>query len=289
MSNTLRSLVVLAALALSPTLAQAGWVVQWSTTATNQKGESMPTQQATQSIAANRVRMDQPEVVTIVDYGADRFTMMNPSKEYFWSGSSDEYVREMTRARAAAMRERIGQIAGQSGKKGTKEEAPAADPTPRVIDPTKLPPVSITAVGIKEKIAGYEAEKYDVRVDGQLFEELWIAPIDMSADLNFDRFMDQQLKNSAAMQGKSADQYNAIYRSPEYRRLTEKATVVKNVTHHIAGSFARTATSVEQRDVPDSAFAVPEAYRKVRLSDLLAPPPAAAPASTGQPGAIQKN
>lgn len=289
MPKTLRALAVLAALALSPSLARAGWIVQWSTTATNQKGESTSSQQATQSVARNRVRMDQPEVVTIVDYGADRFTMINPSKEYFWSGSSDDYVREMTRARAAAMRERIGQMAGQVGKTGKQAEAPAGDPTPRVVDPAKLPPVSITPAGIKEKIAGHEAEKYDVRVDGQLFEELWIAPIDMSADLDFDRFMAQQLKNSAAMQGKASDQYNAVYRDPEYRRLTEKATVVKNITHHIAGSFTRTATSVEQRDVPDSAFAVPESYRKVRLSDLLEPAPAAAPAGAGQPGTMKKN
>jgi hypothetical protein len=286
MPSTLRSLAVLASLALSPSLAHAGWVVQWSTTATNQKGERVTSQQATQSIAQNRVRMDQPEVVTIVDYGKDRFTMLNPSKEYFWSGSMDDYVRDMTRNRQTAMRARIGQMTGQKAKEGE----PVGDPTPRVIDPAKLPPVSITPAGIKEKIAGYDAEKYDVRVDGELFEELWIAPIDMSADLDFDRFMAQQLKNSAAMQGKSADQYNALYRAPEYRRLTEKATILKNVTHHVGGSFTRTATSVEQRDVPDSTYAVPESYRKVRLGDLLEPPPQApAPASAGPPDAIKKN
>ena len=288
MTSTLRSITVLALLALSPSLAHAGWVLKWSTTASNQKGENLSSQEATQSIAQNRVRMDQPEVVTIVDYDKDRFTMINPAKQYFWSGSADDYVRDMTRARAEAMRQRIGQMAGRKGK----TDEPVGDPTPRAIDVTKLPPVSITASGIKEKIAGYETEKYDVRIDGQLFEELWIAPIDMSADLNYDRFMAQQLKNSAAMQGKSADQYNALYRDPEYRRLTEKATILKNVTHHMAGSFGRTATAVEQRDVPDSTFAVPESYRKVRLSDLLEPPPASAPATTGtgqQPGAVKKN
>jgi hypothetical protein len=285
MPSTLRSLAVLATLALTPSLARAGWVVQWTTTATNQKGERLTSQQATQSIARNRVRMDQPEVVTIVDYGADRFTMMNPGKQYFWSGSSDDYRRDMTRARDAAMRQRIGQLAGQN-----TQDQPAGDPTPRAIDPAKLPPVSITPAGIREKVAGHETEKYDVRIDGQLFEELWIAPIDMSADLDFDRFMAEQLKNSAVMQGKSADQYNALYRAPEYRRLVEKATILKNVTHHVAGSFARVATSVEQRDVPDTTFAVPESYRKVRLGDLLEPPPQAPPpAGGGQPGAVKPN
>jgi hypothetical protein len=287
MPSTLRSLAVLAVLALSPSLAQAGWVMEWSTTATTQKGQKMPAQQATQSISANQIRMDQPEVVTIIDYDKDRFVMMNPTKHFFWSGTSSDYVSEMTRTREAAMRERIGNLTGKPAKPG--EAAAATESTPRPVDPAKLPPVSITSTGVKEKIAGYDTEKYEVKVDGQLFEEIWIAPLDLSADVNYDRFMAQQLKNSAAMQGKSADAYSAVYRDPEYRRLTEKATVLKNVTHHLAGTFERTATSVEKRDVPASAFTVPESYRKVRLSDLLEPPPAAPAADSSPPKAMPKN
>jgi hypothetical protein len=226
--------------------------------------------------------MDQPEVVTIIDYDKDRFVMMNPVKQFFWSGTTGDYVREMSRAREAAMRERIGSLTGKPAK---QDQAAVADPTPREVDPAKLPPVSITSSGVKEKIAGYDTEKYDVKVDGQLFEEIWIAPLDLSADINYDRFIAQQLKNSAAMQGKSADDYNALYRDPEYRRLTEKATVLKTVTHHLAGTFERTATSVEKRDVPAATFTVPESYRKVRLSDLLEPPPAAPPADASSPPA----
>lgn len=285
MPSTLRSLAVLVALALTPSLARAGWVIEWTTTASGQKGQAMPAQRATQSISANQIRMDQPEVVTIVDYDKDRLVMMNPVKEYFWSGTSSDYVREMTRNRDAAMRQRIGNL---TGKKGDKE-APAGDPTPRAIDPAKLPPVSITPSGVTEQIAGYDAQKYDVKVDGQLFEELWIAPLDLSADVNYDRYLAQQLKNSAAMQGKSADTYAALYRDPEYRRLTEKATVLKSVTHHLAGTFERTATSVAKRDLPASTFTVPESYRKVRLADLLEPPPAAPAADSSPSGALPKN
>jgi hypothetical protein len=284
MLSTLRSFVLVAALALSPTLAHAGWVIEWSTAATGPKGQTMPPQKATQSIANNQIRMDQPEVVTIVDYDKDRFIMMNPIREYFWSGSSTDYVREMTRSRDAAMRERIGNMVG----KQQKQPAEAA-PTERTIDPAKLPPVSITATGVKESIAGHEAEKYEVKVDGQLFEEMWVAPLDLSADLNYDRYLAQQLKNSAAMMGKSADAYNALYRDPEYRRITEKGTILKNITHHLAGTFERTATSVQQREVPPSTFTVPDSYRKVRLSDLMEKPPAPAPGESSPSGALPKN
>ncbi|MBX3023849.1 hypothetical protein KF840_02965 [bacterium] len=285
MPSTLRSLAILAALALIPSLAQAGWVIEWSTAAAGPKGQAMAAQKATQSIAKNQVRMDQPEVVTITDYDKDRLVMMNPTKDYFWSGSSSDYLREMTTARDAAIRERIGHL---TGKKKDKDAA-ASVPTPSTVDPSKLPPVSITATGVTEKIAGYAAEKYEVRVDGDLFEEMWIAPVDLSSDLNYDRYLAQQLKNSAVMQGKSADAYNAIYRDPEYRRVTEKALVVKSVTHHVAGTFERTATSVQQRDIPPSTFTVPDSYRKVRLSDLMEPPPTPAPGDASPSGAMPKN
>jgi hypothetical protein len=288
MPTTLRSFAVLAALVLSPSLAHAGWVLQWQTAASTGKGEKMPSQKATQSIADNQVRMDQPEVITIIDYSKDRFVMMNPTKQFFWSGTTDDFVREMTRSRDNAMREKIGSLTGQNKKKN-KAEAAAADPAPKPIDVSKLPPVSITPAGAQEKIAGYDTQKYEVRVNGDLFEELWIAPLDISADVDPERLNAQLLKNSAAMQGKSADAYNALYRDAEYRRLTDKAMVLKTVTHHVAGSFERTATSVEKRDVPASTFAVPDTYRKVRLSDLLDPPPAMPAANSPPSSAIKKN
>ena len=289
MLTTLRLFAVLTALVLSPSLAHAGWVLQWTTAASTGKDKQLPSQKATQSIAANQVRMDQPEVITITDYDKDRFVMMNPTKQFFWSGTTDEFVREMTRSRNAAMREKIGALTGKKAKDKAEAAAAAADAKPKPIDVSKLPPVSITPSGVQEKIAGYDTQKYDVRVNGDLFEEIWIAPLDMSADINPDRFNAQLLKNSAAMQGKSADSYNALYRDAEYRRLTDKAMILKTVTHHVAGTFERTATSVEKRDVPASTFTVPDSYRKVRLSDLLDPPPAAPAAESPPSSAIKKN
>lgn len=265
----LRCLTLLAALTL-PAVTHAGWIIDWTTTATNSKGEAMPSQTATQSIAGNKVRMEQPHIVTITDYAADRFTMMNPEKEYFWSGSTAEYTREMSRNRAEAAQDRIAAMAGT--KKKLKDK-PVDPPTPGPIDPATLPPVSITASGSTERIAGYDAQKYEVHVDGELFEEIWVAPLDLSADLDVDRFLAQQRQTGRAMQGKSARSYNALYHSPDYRRLFERQFPVKTVTHHIAGSFERKATSARQADVPASTFAVPENYRKVRLADLLDPPP----------------
>ncbi len=270
----LRCFTLLAALTL-PAVTHAGWVIDWTTTASSSKGDRMPSQTATQSIAGNKVRMEQPHVVTITDYATDRFTMMNPEKEYFWSGSTAEYAREMARARASAMQDRITAMSGMPKKAA---EAGAVDPpTPGPVDPARLPPVSITASGAGEQIAGYETQKFEVRVDGELFEEIWVAPIDLSGDLDVDRFLAQQRQSGRNMQGRSGEKYTALYHSPEYRQLLDKQFPLKTVTHHIAGTFERQATAARRADVPAATFEVPDNYRKVRLSDLLDPPPTPAP------------
>lgn len=271
-----RALTLLLTIALAPTAADAGWMLEWNMTAFNQKGDRLPSEAASQSIANNRARMDQPAVITITDYDADRFALLNPAKQYFWSGTLDEYLREMAKARGEAVAERMGKVV-VTPKPGQK--APPADYMPPPIDPATLPPVAVAKTGLKEKIAGYDTEKYEVRIDGTLFEELWIAPgVNLSADLNPQRFAEAQRKITTGMLGKSAIAYNAVYRNEEYLKLLGSGFPLKVVTRHIAGGFERVATSVRQGDVAASTFEVPSSYRKVRLNDVLEPlPPDAAP------------
>ena len=242
MTHTFRAAMLLIALSMVPAAAHAGWVTTWTNTAVKQNGDRMDPQNASMAISDGRVRLEQPEVVTVIDYNSNRYTLMNPVKHYFWTGTIDEYQREMGRARAIKMREQSAEL----GKKG--KDLPKTDeykvPT---IDPAKLPPLSISKTGLTEKIAGYDTEEYEIKADGVLFQEIWVAPtMDVSGDLDPSRYLAMQRKMSAAMMGKSAGQYNALYLNDEYRKLIEKAFVLKIVTHHIAGSYERSATSVSR-------------------------------------------
>jgi Domain of unknown function (DUF4412) len=267
MIHTSRAAMLLIALSMVPLPVHAGWVTMWTNTAVKQNGDRMDPQNASMTISSGRVRLVQPEVVTLIDYNADRFTLINPTKQYFWTGTIDQYQREMGRARALKMREQFGEIGkGKAAPQTGEYKVPK-------IDPAKLPPLSINKTGLTEKIAGYDTEKYEIKADGELFQEIWVAPtMDVSGDLDPNRYFAVQRKMTAAMIGKSAGQYNALYLNDEYRKLIEKAFVLKIVTHHMGGSFERFATSVSEAEVPTSQFEVPEAYRKVRLSDVLSEP-----------------
>ena len=262
--------MLLTALSAVPTAAQAGWVSTWTNTAVKQNGDRMDPQNGSMAISGGKVRLEQPDIITLIDYNDGRFTLLNPAKQSFWSGTIDDYVRQMTTARAQKMREQLMNVNPGAKLKNKKSK----EYSPPKVDPAKLPPLSITKTPLTEKIAGYDTVKYEVRVDGTLFQEIWVAPtLDMSPDLNVDRYLAIQRKMSAAMQGKSSGQYNALFFNDEYRKLIEKAFVLKVVAHHLGGGFERIATSVQQTDVPAGQFEVPDTYRRVNLIDVMAAPP----------------
>lgn len=272
MRRAFRNAIMLTVLCAVPTVAHGGWVTEWTNTAMKQNGDRLDPQPASMAISGGRVRLEQPEVVTLIDYNAGRFTLMNPAQRSFWSGTIDEYVREVSQSRVAGLREKLGAMEPRN-KNTMKLKQPAKEYKPPTIDPAKLPPLSITKTDATAKIAGYDTVKYEVRADGTLFEEIWVAPaLDVSSDLDVDRYLAMQRKMSAGMLGKMAGAYNALYVNDEYRTLLAKAFALKIITHHLAGGFERVATSVRQADVPASQFAVPDAYRKVKLSEVISTP-----------------
>lgn len=273
MRSAFRAAILLGTvLSVIPVAARAGWVSEWVNQAARKDGERSQPQQSSMTIANDRVRTEQPEVTTVLDCDNGRFTMMNPVARTFWSGTVDQYALSIVNRRREEFDTKLKAV-GRERAKGTSDSPPE-------VDLAKLPPISIGKTDTTAKIAGYDTVKYEVWANGELFYEFWLAPtLDVSKDLNIDRFLAQQRKIGAAQAGKTAGPFNALYLSDEYRKLQEKGFVLKSVTHHIAGSFERTATSMRQADVAASQFEVPATYREVSLGDVLPalPTPAAKP------------
>jgi hypothetical protein len=260
--------ILLAAMTAAPVAAHAGWTSTWTNTAIKQKGQRAEPQNTSMALSGGRVRLEQPEVITVIDYNSGRIIMMNPTKQHYWSGTVDEYVRDLTTARD----EKVKMTYGQHNPVARSKQAKADTYKPPKVDPAKLPAVSVTKTGLTGKVAGYDTEKYDIYADGELFQEIWVAPVDVSSDLNIDTYLALQRKMGAAKLGKSSGAYNALYLNEDYRKLLANATVLKVVTHHLGGGFERVATSMQQDEVPDSQFSVPAEYRRVRLFDVLNAP-----------------
>jgi hypothetical protein len=271
MTRAFHTAILLGLLLAIPATVRAGWVSDWTNTAVKPNGDPLDKQSVTMAIANGRVRMQQPNVVTLIDYNTDRFTMINPTKHTYWTGTIDDYVKHVGQNRQETMRKQLGTQGLHSRK---LQNATSGEYKPPKIDVAKLPPVSVTKTDVTERIAGYDAVKYEARANGELFQEFWVAPsLNVSSDLDPTRYFAGQEKLSAGMAGKSGPLFNALYRDPEYRKLLDSGFILKVVNHHIGGQFERVATSMRQADVPATEFEVPADYRRVSISDVLSTPP----------------
>lgn len=270
MRRAFHAATLLGLLTAAPVTARAGWVSDWTNTAVKPNGDPLDTQTVTMAIANGRIRMQQPNVVTLIDYNTGRFSMINPNKHTYWTGTIDEYVQNVGQNRANQMKKQLGTDKIKNRK---LEQATGGTYKPPEVDVSKLPPLSITKTDVTERIAGYDAVKYEVRANGELFQEFWLAPsLNVSSDLDPNRYFTIQQKMSSGMTGKSAPYFTALYRDPEYRKLLDSGFVLKVINHHMAGQFQRVATTIRQADVPATDFEVPAGYRRVNLGDVLDAP-----------------
>jgi hypothetical protein len=270
MRRVFRAGLVLTLLSGVPSAASAGWMSQWANTAMKPNGEPMDVENSSMAISDGQVRLEQPNVITLIDYNGGHFALINPAQRVFWRGTVDEYVHELVQSRSDSM---LGKIAGLEMKNSKLRDAEAKPHAVPTIDPAKLPAITITQPGGTERIAGYDTVKYEFRADGDLFQEVWVAPtLDVSSDLNPNRYVAVQRTLGTGMTGKVGNQYSALYANDAYRKLLEKGFILKMINHHAAGTFERAATSMRQTDIPASVFEVPSSYRKVRLADVLPAP-----------------
>lgn len=251
-TGTLLSILLLCA---AP--AHGGWIVEWQNVQIGPDGKRTDAGPATMKIQDGRVRLEQPNVITLMDYRRKRFTVMNPERRVFWSGTLDDYAAALEARRQARRRRRPGRRA----PKQMKEDNPAV---------RKYPEVKVVRTETTETIAGHQTRKYFAFTPERTFQEFWLAEdIDTRKDLPPDDVLAYQRAMAATMLGKSAEEFGGLYRSPDYAKLLEKGFLLKTVTHHIAGGFERTATAVRQADIADGELRVPEGYRAVPLHEVL--------------------
>ncbi len=246
----------LALMSMIPGIASAGWIIEWEHTPVR-AGERLESKRAIAYIEDDKTRVEQDHITTVYDYDEGTFTLLNPTSRYYWSAGVDDYVKESVRNRDRNLRKKLGTESEDD------EELPE-------VDLESLPEISVEATDEMRTIAGHQAFKHVVRVNEELFQEIWVAnDLDLSGDLDPDKVVKFQARSSRGMIGNSSKPYNALYRSPAYLELLKKGYALRTLTHHIAGAFDRKARSVREADVEDSKFEVPAGYRKVSLQEVF--------------------
>src|SRR5262245_29115123 len=145
-----------------PGTALAGWVLQSRNSASKPNGERMAPEDTTMRVSKGKVRLEQAKTVTLMDYNSGRFTLMNPERSFFWSGTVEQYVAEMVSNRKARAEQRLGANASKSFGRTS-------------VDDVKLPTIVVRTVGPGDTIAGHATTKYYIESNGEQFQELWFA------------------------------------------------------------------------------------------------------------------
>lgn len=246
---------------LMASAAQAGWVLYQET----------PGGPTTMYVQNNQLRVGQGPHGMIYDLNHDTVTMLDPGRQTYWSGKPQQLNQQMDQALNQRMelalkqappeqREKMrammqqGMGRGGAGRGGGMGQGPAAQ-------------VVVKDSGASAKIAGYQATKYQVYVDGKLRQEVWMAQVP-----GFQKEMDmgKMMKLAHSLRSGATGTGLGWRRSPAVQELFAKGMPMKLVDHAPGGPLTvMTVTKVEKKNLPAATFQPPAGWKKVDFSQMM--------------------
>jgi len=195
-------------------------------------------------------------MISIADSEKGTMVMINDREKVYTSGKPKDYCEGMQEMMEAMMG---GMLPEQRAmmEQMMKQSAPA-----------QKQEISIKKAGSGGKVVGWDTDKYEIFVNGNLYEEVWLvtdsALVKDLAKVDFEVF--REFSSCMANQpGGGFDPEN----SPEYVKLMKKGWEVKSVSHGDVEQHSSDTVSLEKKDIPESEFQVPPNYRKVTIRGLF--------------------
>jgi hypothetical protein len=152
---------------------------------------------------------------------------------------------------------------------GTQEnETAPGDPAGKKpgAEPAKPLAVAVKDLGASERLQGYETRHYKVLVDGELLEELWLAPkIQIASEIDYVAFENAMQK----MIGGGAGLSQGYEQSDTYRTLRATGYPLRQVLYFVGEKSTLEVTAVAVQDLPAAEFAIPKGFTKIGYADLL--------------------
>jgi hypothetical protein len=127
--------------------------------------------------------------------------------------------------------------------------------------------VAVIEAGDGGSVAGFKAVKYKVEVDGELYEEIWLATdSDLLNEFKSLKPMLRKFSTCASTFGTEFTPEN----SPEYRQLMERGVEVKSIAYTDGSPEPVTdVVKLEKKDLPETEFSVPRDYRQITFGEML--------------------
>lgn len=239
----------------------AGWVI--SEVSSDKFGNK---QYQTTFIQNNMIRFETESSVAIINLKTGNITLLFGVYRLYWQGS----IKEFKESTLAVFEQKLNNIiltaepsqkyAAQDLITKLREQYKTAD-----IDTSANFSLKIIKTNIEENIAGFNAVKYNISVDGIIAESIWITD-----SINPYKEIDIESMISFTNQLKPVKSEKSIEGSSVYLNLIKKGLAVKSQESNPRGGLFTTEVSkVIETNINFELFLPPPNYRKAPLAEIM--------------------
>ncbi|MFH1091174.1 MAG: DUF4412 domain-containing protein [Pseudomonadota bacterium] len=202
----------------------------------------------------------------IFDLKDGQLCIVNHKLKGYWKGTAEDFKTQLRQSVMAQMEKAAEKMPPEQREAFKQAMTKMFDDSPQPGAPE--PKFEVKATSEKADVAGYGTTKYEVWVDGQLREEMWMAE-------GCKVYQELDMKKMAAFMkvfpgGGKKDNYEA---SPEVVALYKKGWPLKTAKALPGGQrFVTETAKVEEKSIPASAFKAPDEYKAMDLLSVTGGP-----------------
>jgi len=237
----------------------AGWVITQRITS-----DDNDIQYETLLIEDNKLKSTGSDMPFIFDLNTGDLYIMDAEKRVYWSCNISEYRETMKKTMKTITGEVLANMPEEQVKMYGAMFESMLDmwdkPSKEKIDKINI---NIKDLGKSEEICGYATKKYDIYVNEEVMEQIWVSDdLDISDDLDTKVFANT-IKEIAPI---SEDDEN--YESTDaYIDLWGKGFPLRSIDDY---DGTRTEViKIDQKDIDHSEFAPPPDYQRIEIEDMI--------------------
>lgn len=237
---------LLAALLLSAP-ALAGWKIE-------EVDPEFPEEVTTYRFQGGKVRVDGAleGLTVLLDLKKEEGWLVDPALKRFAGGKLADLTEQLKKLET--------DTAAEEALPGDDEEESDAGA------PEKPPQVVVKDLGSGGKLLSHDTHRYQVLVDGELLEEIWMAPkVDAEREVDLIAFASAMQK----MLGGGSGMNQGYEDDAAYRALRKVGYPLKQILYFVGEKSTVEVRSAEQKALPEADFVVPAGLKKVGYVELL--------------------
>ena len=208
-----------------------------------------------------------------MDMNKGTLTLVSSKRKTYSTGTMKEFCQMMSAMQKKMMASMEQAMAGMTPEQKAMMEQMMGKGAKR-----PDPKVSIARAGNGGVIAGFKTTKYTVSVDGRPHKEIWLtANSALMKDLKpyLDKILAMSDMSRCGMGGGGMMEGEFdVENSDEYKKLMHKGYPLRekdipDLTGQVVTHPLKEVTSLVQKSIPASAFAVPRGYKKMSFSEMM--------------------